>query len=444
MPNLPWNWMLDGWIVATAIVCAVSCSLVGNFLVLRRMSMLGDAITHAVLPGLAIAFFVTQSRSSLPMFFGAAGVGVCTAFFTEWIRKSGRVDEGASLGVVFTTLFALGLVFIVHSIDRVDLDADCVLYGSIELTPLDLVKVAGLQIPRAFFVLTLVLCLNAILILLFLKELRITSFDPSLAASVGFSPAVIHYLLMIIVAITAVASFESVGSVLVVAMMVVPPASAYLITTRLSSMIFVSIMFAIASAILGHLSAIAIPNWFGFRSTSTAGMMAVASGVFLLVTALFAPRQGIAIKLWHQLTLGLHILADDIVALLYRVEEKQGKKHAESQWVRESLICNQNLFRLIKTWLQIRGEIEVHQEKISLTRRGHFRAQNLVRSHRLWEQYLLDEVGVSPNRIHPQAERMEHYTDSELREKLHQAVDNSLIDPHGSPIPDERSTESES
>lgn len=439
MGDFNWNWQLDGWITLTAVVCAVACSLVGNFLVLRRMSMLGDAITHAVLPGLAVAFVVTESRSSFPMFVGAVVVGLGTAFFTEWIRKSGRVDEGASLGVVFTTLFALGLVLIVHWIDRVDLDANCVLYGSIELTPLEQVNIFGIRMPRAFLILSAVLGLNTIVITLFYKELKIASFDSGLASSVGFSPATIHYVLMTLVAVTAVASFESVGSVLVVAMMIVPPATAFLLTRRLFQMLVVSALIAAISGILGHFSAISIPSWFGFRSTSTAGMMAVAAGSLFTLAAIFAPQDGIAIRMWHQILLGLNILADDIVALLYRVEEKQGRKEAESRWIREVLLCNRLAFIAVKRWLLFRGELRNNANQISLTELGHHRAQNLVRSHRLWEQYLLDEVGLDPSRIHPQAEKMEHYTDKDLREKLHQAIDNPDVDPHGSPIPVERS-----
>ena len=184
-----WSWELDGWIVAVAIMCAVACSLLGNFLVLRRMSMLGDAITHAVLPGLAIAFFISDSRSSWPMFVGAVIVGILTAFFTEWIRRVGKVDEGASMGVVFTSLFAVGLVLIVQAADHVDLDAGCVLYGAIEMTPLDLVDVMGFSAPRAFVVLTIVATLNLLFIMLFFKELKITSFDPALATTSGFTLA---------------------------------------------------------------------------------------------------------------------------------------------------------------------------------------------------------------------------------------------------------------
>ncbi len=126
-----WNWALDGWIVAAGVLCVVAAALLGNFLVLRRMSMLGDAISHAVLPGLAAAFFLSGSRSSLPMFVGAVIVGILTALFTEWIRSIGKVDEGASMGVVFTSLFALGLVLMVIGADSVHIDPVCFLFGAI-------------------------------------------------------------------------------------------------------------------------------------------------------------------------------------------------------------------------------------------------------------------------------------------------------------------------
>ncbi|MCA9049704.1 MAG: metal ABC transporter permease, partial [Planctomycetaceae bacterium] len=192
-----WNWALDGWIVVAGVLCAVSSSLLGNFLVLRRMSMLGDAITHAVLPGLAAAFLVTHSRSSLPMFIGAVVAGILTAFFTEWIRGTGEVDEGASMGVVFTSLFALGLILIVRAADQVDLDPGCVLYGAIELTPLDTVTMpGGFEVPRAVVSLSAVTLLNLVFVILFLKELKITSFDPALATSSGIHAGLMHYLLM--------------------------------------------------------------------------------------------------------------------------------------------------------------------------------------------------------------------------------------------------------
>lgn len=277
------NWTsIDTWIVVTGALCAAACALPGCFLVLRKMSMMGDAISHAVLPGLAIAFLVTGDRASLPMFIGAALTGVLTALFTQWIHRFARVDQGAAMGVVFTTLFAIGLVILVQAADHVDLDPGCVLYGAIEFTPLDTVALGGWNIPRAALVNGIVLLVNATLIALLFKELRLSAFDPELSATLGFSPGFLHYLLMTMVAVTTVAAFESVGSIIVIAMLIVPAATAQLFTRRLLPMLVVSVLVGIASAVLGHIGALVIPPWFGFESTTSSGMMAFASGMLFL------------------------------------------------------------------------------------------------------------------------------------------------------------------
>src|SRR5688572_31547560 len=212
LATFSWNWHLDGWIVAAGILCAMSCALLGNFLVLRRMSMMGDAISHAVLPGLAIAFLVTHSRESLPMFIGAAIVGVLTALFTQWINRFGRVEESASMGVVFTSLFAIGLILIVRAADHVDLDPGCVLYGEIVTVPFDnRVNVLGLGVPHVVVRLSVILAINLFVVVVFYKELKISSFDPELATTLGINATVMHYLLMTLVAVTTVSAFESVG-----------------------------------------------------------------------------------------------------------------------------------------------------------------------------------------------------------------------------------------
>ena len=434
-----WSWQLDGWIVLTGILCAIAASLLGNFLILRRLSMLGDAITHAVLPGLAVAFFVSQSRSSLPMFLGAVVVGVMTALFTEWIRKFGRVDEGASMGVVFTSLFALGLVMIVQAADKVDLDASCVLFGSLELTPLDTISILGYNIPRAVLVLGSVTTINALFVLVFFKELKISSFDPDLATATGFSASWMHYLLMILVAVTAVASFESVGNILVVAMFIVPPAAAYLLTDRLAAMIAISVVLAALSATLGHVAALEVPHWFGFRSTTTAGMMAVMAGLLLLLAATLSPRHGIVAKFFRRKLLTLQILADDIVALLYRLKERGQSTGPEWEALRSILLADRFSFAIVMRYLKHQGQIEPDQNGVRLTETGVERALRLVRSHRLWEQYLTLQAGVDVARLHDKAERLEHFTDRKLLEQLDRELDAPTLDPHGTPIPVERS-----
>lgn len=437
MVGFSWIWALDGWIVGVAVLCAVASASLGNFLVLRRMSMLGDAITHAVLPGLAVAFFVSHSRSSLPMFLGAVIVGILTAFFTEWIRRVGKVDEGASMGVVFTSLFALGLVMIVQAADKVDLDAGCVLYGAIELTPLDTVWFLGRQFPRAFLTLGVVTVINLLFVVLFYKELKLSSFDPALATTTGFNASLMHYLLMVLVAVTAVASFESVGSVLVVAMFIVPPATAYMLTDRLQVMIGLSLVVAILSAVVGHLGALVVPAWFGFQSTTTAGMMAVAAGGLLLLAVLLGPRHGILVKLVRRQLLSLRILADDVVAVLYRIGEQGEPAAARVAELQRTLFCNKWSLSGVLAWLDRRGAIERDADLVALTDQGRLHAQHLVRSHRLWEQYLQDYAGIDASRVHPQAEKLEHFTDPRLRQRLDSETDAPQVDPHGRPIPSE-------
>ena len=433
-----WNWALDGWIVAAGVLSAVAAALLGNFLVLRRMSMLGDAISHAVLPGLAAAFLLSNSRSSLAMFFGAVVVGVATAFFTEWIRGIGQVDEGASMGVVFTTLFALGLVMIVRAADHVDLDPGCVLYGAIELTPLDTVRIGGWNVPRAVVVLGSVAAINAGFVVLFLKELKLSSFDPVLATTTGFNASLMHYLLMVLVAVTAVASFEIVGNILVVAMFVVPPATAYMLTDRLASMIALSVVLAVMAAVLGHLGAITVPAWFGYRSTTTAGTMAVTAGLMMSLAVLLAPRHGVLVKWFRRRFLAWSILAEDVVALLYRFAERGESNGLDEGKLRAALLADRTSLRVVLSWLRLRQQVALTGGDYHLLDHGRTCAEGLVRSHRLWEQYLVSHAGISDDRIHDKAESLEHFTDSELRQRLDLEMHRPQRDPHGAPIPQER------
>jgi manganese/zinc/iron transport system permease protein len=437
-----WSWSLNGWIVAAGLLSALSCALLGNFLVLRRMSMMGDAISHAVLPGLAIAFLLFDSRGSLVMFLGAAVAGVFTALFTQWVHRFGKVEESASMGVVFTSSFAVGLILIVRALDHVDLDPGCVLYGAMEAVPLQKVAIAGGHVPRAVVTLAPMLAVNVLFVVFFYKELKISSFDPELATTLGINATIMHYLLMTLVAATTVASFESVGSILVIAMLIVPAAAAHLLTDRLHTMILVSLVIAALSAILGHLGAITIPTLFGFSDTNTAGMMAVASGALFTVTMFAAPRHGVVSKMVHRARLSLQILREDLLGLLYRLEEldvaPQG--HVETLGIlRESGGAGWFSHRLAMSGLRRRALVERRDGSDLLTDAGRREAGSLVRSHRLWESFLHRRLNLATDHVHETAARLEHMRD------LADAVDANLghpkEDPHGEPIPREGSNE---
>ena len=430
---------LDTWIIIAGILTAVSCSLLGNFMVLRKLSMMGDAISHAVLPGLAIAFLVTNSRNSLTMFIGAAIVGVLTAVFTHSIHSVGKVEEGASLGVVFTTLFALGLILLVRAADSVDLDPGCVLYGAIELTPLDTIVFMNQEIPKAVITLSIVLIVNLVFVILFFKELRISAFDPGLATTMGINAQVMHYALMTLVAMTTVACFESVGSILVIAMLIVPAATAHLLTDRLHIMVGLSAALAAVAAVLGHVSAITLPRLWGFADTSTAGMMAVASGIIFFFVMLLAPRYGIISKGLHQILLGIKITCEDILSLLFRMNEINLKEKGTRipELLKEYNGTSYFLFKLAIIRLKNQGKITFQNHEYQLTDSGITAARSLIRSHRLWESYLFKYSNLAVDHLHFSAHQLEHVTDSNLQQLLENKIDSSKVDPHGKNIPDQ-------
>lgn len=431
---------LDTWIVVAGMLSAASCALLGNFLVLRRMSMMGDAISHAVLPGLAIAFIITESRGSIGMFIGAAIAGVLTALFTQWVHRFGRVDQGASMGVVFTTLFAVGLILIVRAADSVDLDPSCVLYGAIELVPLDTIQLGGDQgwaVPRAVVVLSCVLLVNVVVVGLLFKELRITSFDPDLATTLGINASFIHYVLMTLVATTTVAAFETVGSILVIAMLIVPAATAHLLTERLGSMIVVSLIVSTISAVIGHIAAVWGPGLFGDYDTSTAGMMAVVAGGCFIAAMLGSPTHGLIAKSIRRGLIQLQIVREDILALLYRMEELRLEKATDviPKFLDETMGTSSLYYRLAVRTLVRTGKIEHNGNDVQLTDIGRDIARNVLRSHRLWEAYLSKHLNLPQDHLHSPAERLEHITDADMQRALADSTDKPTRDPQGRVIP---------
>jgi len=279
-------------VILTAVLAACGCGLIGSFLVLRKNAMLGDAISHAVLPGLVLAFLVTAGRNVVPMLIGATVMGLLTAWLTEALSGTRRVYADAALGVVFTLLFAVGVILVSLYADQVDLDQDCVLYGEIAYTPWNSLVIGGVNYgPRPLWVLGGVFLANVLFITLFYKQLKICSFDPQLARSLGINERLWHYLLMGMVALSVVAAFESVGAILVVAMLIIPGATAFLLTHRLFTMLGLSLLIGAVCALGGFYGA----SWL---DASISGTMTVVGGiVFGLALAYNAMRRHLAQRL---------------------------------------------------------------------------------------------------------------------------------------------------
>lgn len=274
-------------IILVGVIVAIACALPGVFLVLRRMALMSDAITHTVLLGIVIAFFVVEDLSSPLLIAGAAVVGLGTVWLIEAVHRTRLVGEDAAIGLTFPLLFSIAIILISRYAGDVHLDTDAVLLGEIALAPQRRFIVAGWDLgPQAAWMMGTILAVSLVFIRTFFKELKLTTFDPALAAALGFSPLVVHYALMGLVSVTAVGAFDAVGSILVVALMVGPPAAGYLMTNDLRRMMMYSAGMAALAAISGY--------WVAhFLDVSIAGSMAGTVGLLFAAVLVFAPERGV-------------------------------------------------------------------------------------------------------------------------------------------------------
>ena len=282
-------------------LASVACALLGNFLVLRRQSLIGDAVSHVALPGIVLAFLVTGTVAAWPMLLGAALMAIVAVLLIELIRRLGRIEPGAAMGVVFTALFAAGVLLLEQSdASSVHLDVEHALYGNLEsliwfaaegwASIFDPAALAELppQLPR----LAIVLLVVVLFLTIAWKELVIGTFDPDFAKSIGARPTFVSLALVIMVAVAAVAAFDAVGSIIVIAMFICPPAAARLMTNRIAPQVAWSVGFASFSAVAGYVLAGYGPLWIGAASSvSAAGMIATVSGVILALACLFGPHR---------------------------------------------------------------------------------------------------------------------------------------------------------
>ena len=277
------------WIILTAALVGLSCGIMGVFLILRKQAMMADAISHTVLLGIVVAFLITGQVSGPYMLIGGIFAGLLTAFLVQWLHSL-DVQHDASMGIVFTTLFAVGVILIATSVGNAHLDVQHALMGEITFIPFHKVTIPFLgEIPEATVLLVVVLLIIVFFITIFYKEWKITSFDPALAASLGLPVLLLHYLFMSLISVTTVASFDAVGAIMVVAMLITPAASAYLWTDKLFRMLLLSGSFGVISAVLGYY----VAAWL---DTSISGSMAFMTGIIFMVSFIFSPKHGLIAK----------------------------------------------------------------------------------------------------------------------------------------------------
>lgn len=276
--------MNDIWIITTAALVAASCALVGVFLILRRQALLGDAISHSVLLGIVLAYLITDSRALPIMLGGAVIIGLLTAWLSDSLHRIGKIQSDASIGIIFTLFFAIGVILVSLYAGQIDLDQECVLYGEIAFVPFDTIYIGNLESadgfdigPRAFWGIGIVFIIVLSSIIISFNRLKTIAFHPSLALSLGINVIFWHYFLMTLVSMTTVASFDAVGAILVVALLVIPASSAYLVARSLKGMLWMAVGYSQLAVLIGY----GLALWL---DSSISASIAVCAGLLLFVT----------------------------------------------------------------------------------------------------------------------------------------------------------------
>lgn len=407
-------------LLASSMV-GVMCGILGAFIVLRNMALIGDALSHAILPGVVVGFLVA-GYSILGFFTGSVIAGLIAAVLITWIQRNVSTQEDAAIGIVFTSMFALGVMgisWLTHQ-EGVHLDLKDFLFGN----------VLGISNEDLWLTFS-VMIFTIVCVVAFYRFLFITTFESIVARTLGFSVRTIHYFLMLLLSFAVVASLQSVGVILVVAMLITPASTAYLLTQRLSTMVWISGLVGFLSAVLGLLVAV-------FLETTPGPAMTVMATVIYLLAVLFAPNKGLISKNLIQRGKRAKVLREDILKQAVRLEEKREltiealrEKLAHPSWK----IKNQ-INRLVQ-----KGLLKSSAAGIGVTDEGLEAGYQLIRAHRLWETYLVEKLGLSEDQIHEDAENLEHLLPEEILQEVSNTLGNPRRDPHGSLIPAARTGE---
>jgi manganese/zinc/iron transport system permease protein len=310
-------------ILLTGVLCAAACALLGTFLILRKMAMMTDAISHAILPGLVAGYWLVNSPNLLVGAVGATGAAILTVSLVEALQRTHRIEGGEAMGIVFPAMFALGTVLVSRYFANVHLDTDAILYGNIEFSFFERLIIGGRDLgPSSLWIMGALLVINIGFLFLFYKELKLTTFDPGLAGAIGFSPVLVHYALMFVLSVTTVGAFTAVGAILVVALVIVPAATAYLLTERLIEMIAYSAMIGALAAVTGYWLAIWVDG-------SVSGGIVTMTGVFFGTALLFSPTQGMIAKVRRNQLNGQRF-ALDMLLMHLSTHERTDEEASES------------------------------------------------------------------------------------------------------------------
>ena len=408
-----------------SMLLGITCGLLGSFIVVRKMALVGDALSHAVLPGVAIGFLWNMSKDPVAIFVGATIAGLLGTVVVRLITQTTHLKEDTALGLVLATFFAVGICLLTM-IQRLPTGnksgIDKFLFGqAASIGPGDLKLMAAVTL------------LSVVAIVVFYKEFLVTSFDAVFARSAGFPAQVIHYGLMLLLAFAIVIALQAVGVVLVSAMLITPAAAAYLLTDRMSRMLWLAALFGMCSGALG-----AFMSFLGPSFPTGPFMVLAASAVFGL-SFLFAPRHGVVIRWWRQRSRANRVQRENTLKSIYHVLESRGGR-VEGVSLRElAERRRETVEEAARQAAELRRHdlATLHEEGnlIFPTPAGWQLACAIVRNHRLWELYLTNAAQIAADHVHEDAEKIEHVLGDEVVRELERRLQYATTDPHGRPIP---------
>lgn len=400
-------------IIASSMV-GLMCGVLGCFIVLRNMSLVGDALAHAILPGVVVAFLLV-GYSTLAFFSGAVVAGLLTAFGITWIQQQVKTKNDAAIGIVFTSMFSLGVILIsrISRNDGVHLDLKDFLFGyALGVSDTDLLLTG------------MVMAYVLISVAVFYRYLFASTFQDVVAQTMGIPVKLLHYFLMLLLSFAVVASLQTVGVILVVAMLITPAATALLLAQRLKIVILIAGGLGMLSAIIGMVFSV----WL---NTPPGPAMALVATFLYLLTVVFAPRRGMVAKAYFRYQRRQQTITEDILKRIFRQNQKHGA--ADPARIREELDLGRGAWNRQLSALRSKGLL--NRDELRLTDGGKLLALRMVRAHRLWETYLNQEVGLTPEQIHDEAERLEHLLTEEMLDRVDAELGYPEKDPHGSVIP---------
>lgn len=408
-----------------SILLGISCGILGSFIVVRRMALFGDTLSHAVLPGVALGFLWNMSKDPVAIFVGATVAGLAGGVLVNLITQTTRLKEDTALGLVLASFFAVGICLLTR-IQKITTASkgglDAYLFGqAASLSKDDVILMAVITV------------MAVLLITFFYKELLLTSFDAAFAKAVGFPVAITNYALMLLLAFSVVIALQAVGVVLVSAMLITPAAAAYLLTDRMHVMLLLASVFGVAAGAAGA--------FFSFLSTNlpTGPLMVLGASLVFLLAFLFGPKHGVISRWWRRQTRSAQVQRENTLKAIYHVLE-------DREFEGEGVSLRELAERRRETIDEVRGQskaLKTHQlatlhdegNSVHLTPEGWQRACEIVRNHRLWELYLTNEAQIASDHVHDDAEVIEHILGEETVRQLERTLNHARRDPHGRPIP---------